>query len=45
MQIDPGDIKGLINAFEQSNEHLTNMARQLDFPWNPTERDPQRLHT
>ncbi len=37
-------IPELINTLRKGTEHLVNMAKGLEFPWNPTLDDPRKLH-
>lgn len=37
-------IPELINIFRQGTVHLTRIAEKMDFPWNPVDDDPRRLH-
>jgi hypothetical protein len=34
----------LVPVFRKGAEHLENMARQMDFPWDPLLTDPMKLH-
>jgi hypothetical protein len=37
-------IPELIEVLRKGTEHLVNMAKGLEFPWNPTLDDPRKLH-
>lgn len=37
-------IPELIEILHKGTEHLVNMAKGLEFPWNPTLDDPRKLH-
>ena len=37
-------IPELIEILRKGTEHLVNMAKGLEFPWNPTLDDPRKLH-
>jgi hypothetical protein len=44
MTIAPDDIPALLEALRQGTEHLTNMAKGLEFPWRAEPKTPRRLH-
>ena len=38
------DIPALIETLRRGNEHVVNMAKNLEFPWNVDQVDLRRLH-
>ena len=38
------DISGLIETLRRGNEHVVNMAKNLDFPWDADQKDLRYLH-
>ncbi|QKK01303.1 MAG: hypothetical protein HND55_00770 [Pseudomonadota bacterium] len=44
MTTDSHDIPSLLEMLREGTEHLTNMAKKLEFPWEGETQDPRRLH-
>jgi hypothetical protein len=43
----PNDVPALLELLREGNQHLVNMTKSLDFPWDPTtvpDGNPRRLH-